>query len=439
MQNRTERFVKYSSGFITHNGRAFPRDEVIAQYVPVFMRITWRWDQGHSEYLRFDSLKSQARVFAAHDGLDPRLSATDLKDALIEQTGLFYPSPETHSVWRQYQRAFKLGLLVDQDSQKLLRPTDICRLLAADSNPGLVADDFFVLFANRFCLPFPGFTAFKVEDRILYPAAATIKLLLAKGLETPNFSLNAQDVLNFIEGNQLDGTEDIDTYSRLQPVHTSFVSNDEHRQVREFLSFLAQISWLYWEDNSVKIAATITESFQRQYFADLMPERTVAGLGRAEAYRVLTRIDGQIPIAASQEEDTDHITYFEGNRRAITHLRVERNRRLRKAVFAKLESPARCDMCKLIPTGVYPWVQAFFDIHHLLPLSSPVALSDGGTALTDLRPICPNCHRAVHEYYGIYLRLKRRKDFLNRSDAVVAYEEARSKIQNETDAAGRSS
>lgn len=392
------------------------------------MRIVWRWDQGHSDYLRFDSLKGQARVFAANDGLNLRADQQSLKSSLQKETGLAYPSPATHSVWRQYKRAFQLGLLVDVDSRSHIRPTDVCRLLAADTDPGLVADDFFLLFAKRFCLPFPGFADFNPDGRILFPACAILKLILAKGINTPNFSLSADDAIDYIEGNSLTGYEDVSFYESVQPVKTPFESNDEKRQVREFLGFLTQISWLYWEDKSVKISTTITDSFLRQYSSGLEPDVSVGGLTRDKAFFALTSVSGVVPIAASQEEDSDHIMFFEGNRRAVTHLRVERNRRLRKALFASLTRPAYCDVCNMIPQHTYPWVGDFFDIHHLLPLSSPVARSDKGTVLSDVRPICPNCHRAIHEYYGNYLRLHRRPDFVNRDDAIKAYEEAKARI-----------
>jgi hypothetical protein len=378
--------------------------------------------------LRFDSLKSQAKVFAANDGLSLVSDQVALRNALQAETGLQYRSPETHPVWRQYQRAFRLGLLVDVDPQRQIRPTDVCRLLAADSDPGLVADDFFLLFANRFCLPFPGFEGFTSTGRILYPACAILKLLLAKGSETHNFSLSAQEAIDYIEGNALTGTESIDLYRTLQPVPTPFESKDEPRQVREFLGFLTQISWLYWEDQTIKLSTTITESFLRQFSAGLQPDVNVNGMTKGDAYVALSSITEAVPIAASQEEDSDHIMFFEGNRRAVTHLRVERNSRLRKALFASLNSPALCDVCKMIPREIYPWVGDFFDIHHLLPLSSPIARNEGGTALSDVRPICPNCHRAVHAYYGNYLRVKRRSDFVDRNDAMTAYHEAKQRI-----------
>lgn len=392
------------------------------------MRIIWRWDQGHSDYLRFDALKGHARVFAAQDGLDVRREAEQLRRALSMETGLGYPSPPSHSVWRQYKRAFQLGLLVDLDKDSRVRPTDVCRLLAADSDPGLVADDFFLLFANRYCLPFPGFSDYNSSGRILYPACAILKLLLTKGIRTPNFSLNAQEAHDYIEGNQLTGLEDSNIYESIEPVFTPFESADEKRQIREFLSFLTQISWLYWEDQSIKLSATITDSFLRQYFSGLNPDVQIQGLARNEAYFALATIGDVVPIAASQEEDSDHIVYFEGNRRAVTHLRVERNRRLKKAVFASLVSPASCDVCRMVPKAAYPWVGDFLDIHHLLPLSSPVGRSLQGTLISDIRTVCPNCHRAVHEYYGIYLRLNRRPDFVDRADALHAYEEAKGKI-----------
>lgn len=45
--------------------------------------------------------------------------------------------------------------------------------------------------------------------------------------------------------------------------------------------------------------------------------------------------------------------------------------------------------------------------------------------LDDLVPNCPTCHRAVHRYYGQWLKEQGRKDFEDAKQARAIYEEAK--------------
>ena len=66
----------------------------------------------------------------------------------------------------------------------------------------------------------------------------------------------------------------------------------------------------------------------------------------------------------------------------------------------------------------------WLDIHHLLPLSSAVAISSSGTSLADIVGLCPSCHRAVHMYYRKWLRANEQADFKSKQEAHDVFVQA---------------
>lgn len=389
-------------------------------------RTLWRWDQGHQRLLDFQSVQSIAKVFAANDGVKVRQRGFDALREPLGATGLSFPTGQQgHDTWRQYQRAFKLGMLADLEGGEL-RPTDVCRVLASD--PQAVADDFLLLFARRFCLPFPGFTGFQSGVRPIYPAAAVLKLMLANSASDDLFRIDAQSALDFIAGNNVDGAEPLDTYRGLARVPV-VADGDEIRQVREMLSFLAQVSWLFWEQSTLKMAFQVDDVAANEYANLLTPDVSISNLSASEAFRALTSLDNAVlPVAPGATSETEGIQYFEGLRKAVTHLRIERSRKLRLAVLASFEGSAFCDACKIHPADRYPWVDSFLQVHHLLPLASTLARGNDGTRIEDVRPVCPNCHTAVHIYYANWLRLNKQDDFTSFDESLHVYEEAKRKV-----------
>ena len=55
----------------------------------------------------------------------------------------------------------------------------------------------------------------------------------------------------------------------------------------------------------------------------------------------------------------------------------------------------RCNSCGLIPSTLYSSAGSIIEVHHLQPLSS-LGEPRKYDPRTDLAPLCPNCHRAVH-------------------------------------------
>lgn len=360
-------------------------------------------------------------------GLDGQsLDEGDILRGPLEQgTGLSFAAPEPYTVWRQYKRAFKVGLLVDEVN-RTLQVTDVCRMLATDD--GVLADDYLLLFARRFCLPFPAFKKFTADVAPFFPICAILKLILAKTREGL-FSVDAQQALDYVEGNRCTGLEPLDFYAALQPLQTSALTGDELRQVREMLAFISQMSWLHWQSSAVSAASGISLEFATGFAQQLQPDILQLPADATSAYLALTSLEGVIPDAPGPEESWDIPGQFEGNRRIVTHYRIERSRKLRLLLLQSLAQPASCDVCQLHPPTVYPWVDSFLEAHHLLPLASPLTRTPEGTRVTDLRAICPNCHTAIHSYYGNYLALHNKRDFENRSESVEVYNIAKEEVR----------
>jgi len=95
----------------------------------------------------------------------------------------------------------------------------------------------------------------------------------------------------------------------------------------------------------------------------------------------------------------------EGARRLVTHLRLERDRRVvqtAKALWASADPMLRCEVCQMSFAERYGSVgEDFIEAHHLTPLAD----NDGPrqTAVEDLAPVCANCHRMLHRGGGVSL------------------------------------
>lgn len=61
------------------------------------------------------------------------------------------------------------------------------------------------------------------------------------------------------------------------------------------------------------------------------------------------------------------------------------------------------------------------DIHHLLPLSSSIAITTKGTSLSDIVGLCPSCHRSIHIYYTKWLKRAGQDDFRSKAEAMEVY------------------
>jgi 5-methylcytosine-specific restriction protein A len=72
----------------------------------------------------------------------------------------------------------------------------------------------------------------------------------------------------------------------------------------------------------------------------------------------------------------------------------ERSRRSRLLCLAIHGN--RCAVCRMIPGVSYPGLPSILEVHHIEPISlltEPKVYDPS----TDLIPLCPNCHRAIHQ------------------------------------------
>ncbi len=99
--------------------------------------------------------------------------------------------------------------------------------------------------------------------------------------------------------------------------------------------------------------------------------------------------EAQIP-----EEVLSEDRFVEGATRRISVNTYERNREARRKCIRHYGSS--CVVCELDLGLVYGSVaQGFIHVHHLKPLSE-VSMEYEVDPITDLRPVCPNCHAIIH-------------------------------------------
>ena len=291
------------------------------------------------------------------------------------------------------------------------------------------ADDYLSLVTQRFRYPFPAFEDYDPAAPLCFPFCAVLKYLFAR-LTSPGLPpLTVETVGAFLIGNDCTGTESVAHYSSLSAT-SHILSGDAKRQAREMLIFISQFSFLKWVGQTLILdlqAGSLPEALFSIAAPDVLPSRTI----RLEELLSRARLAaGYEPaeMPAIEPESAAEIEFSEGQKVRRSHLRVERSPLLRK-VFFQTFAPVQCDMCRLDVASQYPWVSgSLLELHHLLPLSSALAVDKGGTLLTDVVPLCPTCHRGIHAYYRVWLNTEGRQDFADKPEARRIYEDAKSKI-----------
>ena len=77
--------------------------------------------------------------------------------------------------------------------------------------------------------------------------------------------------------------------------------------------------------------------------------------------------------------------------------RSRRNRMLCLAIHGD-----RCAVCNMVPADIYPGLPSIIEVHHIEPVSM-LAAPKVCDPSTDLIPLCPNCHRAIHRTFPAML------------------------------------
>jgi len=301
----------------------------------------------------------------------------------------------------------------------------VCAKLANEAESTLGPDEYLALLIQRFYLPFPAFVDYSTSVPQQFPLCAVIRFLLSKAIRGLEPSATLDEIFSFVVGNECRGNEPLKFYSSLSATGRTPI-RDERRQVREMLIVASQFNYLKWFNNRLELDIGAGDEqtinlLERQATPSI---RNRLSQRSSELLRLGTLIKRPALVVLEKETATDAI-FTEGKRARRNHLRIERNQRLRKEVFKRAEPPYKCDVCGHAVNRRYPWVDNILQIHHLLPLNSPIRIGTKGTSLSDIVIICPNCQDAVHRYYKIWLSSRGLEDFRSDGEARQAYTEAK--------------
>lgn len=375
----------------------------------------WNWDQGRLDYFQFDELRKIAKFAMTND-----LKAVDVND-IATATGLPF-LPKNYRPWRNYSRVFKLMMLAT-DSGTGSKPTPLAKLLSEDGK--VTTDEFFHFLAEATTHPSPALSGWDHTAEMRYPLLFVLKFILARakqGLMTTPIStiVAAYDASGFV------GDEDQTAF--LGIIKKTYAPLNGQRQANESIRALSQISYLSTDRTSVTVS--LDEDDAADLFLQLNP---VAGDRLADGDAEIQRITALYGSAIADLDfeytntvlsDAEEAGFTEGGRVEKTHLKIERNAKLRQAFFTANPSPV-CDFCGSNTLKSYPWATRILDIHHVLPLCSGARTNAQGTVLKDLVANCPTCHRAVHRYYDKWMKENEKKDFEDANQARAIYDEAK--------------
>jgi len=102
------------------------------------------------------------------------------------------------------------------------------------------------------------------------------------------------------------------------------------------------------------------------------------------------------------QSESESGVFIEGRKIQVTSNRYERDPHAREVCIYHYGT--RCSSCDFSFGEIYgPPAEGYIHIHHLVPLSTvgPDYVVD---PIRDLRPLCPNCHAAVH--MGVHIALQ---------------------------------
>ncbi len=386
----------------------------------------WRWDQGRLLYFQFDVLKEIAKALVKFDNTDLSKCEDLFRNILVNDTGMPF-LPSHYTIKRNYSRVFQCSFLANFHKNKLI-VTDFCKDLAQDNGTIKCVDDYLFNYIVRFRFPFPAFDNYNTTEPRIYPFCAIIKFLLSKIQSGEEAKASLDDIFNYIISNNCTGLEDLDFYNNLLPKKYNYTET-ERRQLREMIIFISQLSILKVYDGYLYLD-DIDKNAQNEVLNEFLnPEIRLPKNDRLEEFFEMTSTTRKIVIPAFElfTADPTDIEFMEGDRKRVEHFRVERSGLLRK-YYRQMNPVPHCCACGIDMNIRYPWTDYMLEIHHLLPLSSTVAISNKGTSLADIVGLCPSCHRAVHIYYKKWLKLNNQTDFKSRQEAYDVFVEATMEI-----------
>jgi hypothetical protein len=380
----------------------------------------WRWDQGRLLYFQFDVLKSIARVLVKFDGIKITTDCEAIfRDTLMTEVNMPF-APNHYTILRNYKRVFECAFLATVVNKHLI-VSDYCRELAKPDGKFDNVDDFLLNYINKFRFPFPAFDNYDNVQLRVYPFCAIIKYLISLSKKRLQASISLDDIFHVIIANNCTGLEDIDYYSKLSAKDYNFTET-EKRQLREMIIFISQLSILKVYDGQLWLDISNPTAILELIDKFLVPIDSTPKNERSEEFFELTKISGDIilPIIEVFASDVSDIEFIEGKRKRVEHFRIDRSPLLRKYYRERNNKPI-CSMCNIDVSVKYPWTDYMLDIHHLLPLSSSIAITNKGTSLDDIVGLCPTCHRSIHIYYSKFLKKNGQDDFHSRTEAMNVY------------------
>lgn len=381
----------------------------------------WRFDQGRLDYFQIDEIKKIACAIALIDGIvKPSVESDAIRKALSHHSTLPF-LPADYTVWRNYGRVFKCMMLA-AEIEGHIYATDLCKLIA--SNPEAVdADDYLAHFTRHFYYSSPIFQGYTNSGPQVFPGVAVIKFLISEYLVRGKSYVTLDEIASHLVANNVTGQEDLNFYCSIT-ASTSGVPGDL-RQIRELVKFISQFSFLKWDNPNLYLEVkdkdelfAIEASLQPVVLPrNADPELEILQMGGGFASGTIG--DVTLKNMESLEEE-----FTEGRKVRVTHLRTERSSKLRELYFSTAKTPEVCDMCDVDTAKRYPWAPHVIELHHLLPLSSPVRVEGSSTSIKDLVGLCPTCHRATHRYYSAWFKKNSLFDFRSYEEAKGVYEEA---------------
>ncbi len=383
--------------------------------------MRWRWDQGRLAYFRYENILSMAKVLCSLDGISLNVQEDLLRSPFERGTGLPF-APSHYKVWRNYARVFQCTMLATSVDNKLI-VSELCQNLAGE--PPFSSDEYLNFVFSHFQYPFPAFKDYNTIQKPTFPFVAIVKFLMSR----KGVPVTLDDIFSFVIGNECTGLESVEEYRLLR--ETSRTPNgDELRQVREMLAFMSQSSFIRWFDSQLYIDTDDYEAVLSTLIPFVLNERS--GDPARDFLNITSLSNSVMPLSFDIDLKDRHVSEIylkEGGRKFVSHQKIERSPLLRKWYF-KLHPTIECDACGILPEHKYPWLEDrnILELHHVLPLSATLNVSRTTTAMEDLRPLCPNCHRSIHIFYKLKLEELNIQDFTSKQMAMDVYESAKRSV-----------
>ncbi|WP_210459957.1 HNH endonuclease [Vibrio crassostreae] len=387
----------------------------------------WKWDQGRLQYSKLENTYKIASILCELEGAPLDDEDDHLKELLIERSGLPF-KPDHYTAWRNYARTIKaLGLASKIEGK--LKTTELCKRLASNKSDRLTSDDYLTHLTKVFSYPAPCFKDYEPSENKIFPIAAIIKYLLAKGLKEQYPTTNAQEVSSVLIGNDITGIEPITSYQTL--IETGYTNSETGlRHIRELLQFISQFSFLLYSKGELSCDMQCLSHFNQNDLDELFePVVLISEEDKEIEVQQIFNLNVGVSIDAKNAGVLEDVIFTEGKKVRTNHLRTERSRQAIKAYFDNAKDPNRCGLCGNIVSMQYPWMDKLIEVHHLLPLASPLHNGKIGTSITDLVGLCPNCHRATHSYYRKFLKEHDLDDFIDEEQAKNVYQQLKNEFQ----------